>query len=87
MWYGCLYVVVEGWRAERINWPQVTEILRDTTKLDRLRECRHAVLHYSATYLDPRVEALMQEEGFVAWVHQLYDAVSAFFLDRQPAAA
>jgi hypothetical protein len=80
LWYATLYVVVEGWRAERISHAPVTELLRQATMLERLQQCRNAVLHYSPTYLDPRVALLLEEEGFVAWVHSLYDQIGAWFL-------
>ncbi|HEV2334362.1 MAG TPA: hypothetical protein VGS13_02580, partial [Stellaceae bacterium] len=31
LWYGCLFVVVEGWRKERIRDEAVTAFLRDST--------------------------------------------------------
>ncbi len=80
LWYGCLFVVVEGWVAEGLDDPQVSAVLADRDKLDLLRRCRNAVFHYSATYLDPRVRVLTDEQGFVEWVHSLYDQMSAYFL-------
>lgn len=80
LWYACLHVVVEGWRTERINYAPVTALLRDGSKADVLQGCRNAVFHFSPSYVDPRVETLFREPDFVAWVHDLHDAMSAFFL-------
>ena len=80
LWYGCLYVVVEGWRTERIDHAPVTSMLGDDAMLGVLRRCRNAVFHYSPTYTDPRVQALMNADGFVPWVHSLYDEISIYFL-------
>jgi hypothetical protein len=84
LWYGGLYVVLEGWRAERINFPPVTAILRDGDRVALLRGCRNAVFHYGPDYIEPRVEALFRDETFVEWVHALHDSISAFFLGTAP---
>lgn len=81
LWYGCLWVVVEGWRKEQINWPPVTALLRDT-KTDLLRDVRNAVFHYEPAYLSSRVEAFIKDNQTVAWVHGLHNAMSKFFLEE-----
>jgi hypothetical protein len=80
LWYACLVPVLEGWKTEKIQEAAVTAFIRQKRKVKLLRQCRNAVFHYSAHYLDERTEELMTEEGMVEWVHGLHKAISAFFL-------
>ena len=80
LWYACLFVVVEGWRREKIRDHAVTALLRDTKKVKLLEGCRNAVFHYESSYTDPRQEKLFRDPGFVEWVSALHDAISNFFL-------
>jgi len=84
LWYGCLFVVVEGYVAEGLADLRVDAALADEAKVALLRRCRNATFHYSEAYIDPRVEAVLAEAGFVAWVRELHDALSAFFLSEEP---
>jgi hypothetical protein len=80
LWYGCLFVVVEGWRRERMRDDAVTALLRDSAKLALLGGYRNAVFHYGPDYIDPRQEKLFADPDFVEWVAELHDAMSDFFL-------
>lgn len=84
LWYGCLFVVVEGYAEEKLTDPNVDVLVGDTAKLDLLRRCRNATFHYANQYLDPRVEAVLVEPGFVAWVRELHESLGAFFLSDDP---
>jgi hypothetical protein len=85
LWYACLFVVVEGWRKERIRDQAVTDFLRDTKKRALLEGYRHAVFHYGPSYIDSRKEKLYQDSDFVEWVWGLHDAISDFFLRQDEA--
>jgi len=80
LWYACLFVVVEGYRKEKIHDQGVTNLLRDAKKLALLREFRNSVLHYSPDYTDARQLKLFEEADFVEWVNALHDAISDFLL-------
>jgi hypothetical protein len=80
LWYGCLYVVIEGWRKERIADPAITALLRDEKRVKLLAGLRNATFHYHPEYVPPRAEQLYLEGGFVDWVDALHDAMSNFFL-------
>jgi uncharacterized protein DUF4279 len=80
LWYGCLFVVVEGWRKKKIRDEAVTAFLRDRAKVALLEGYRNAVFHYGSNYIDPRQEKLFKDEAFVDWVSGLHDAISNFFL-------
>jgi hypothetical protein len=68
LWYACLYVVVEGFRKERIHDEAVAGLLRNSKKLALLRGHRNAVLHYSPDYTDPRELKLFQALLNFEWV-------------------
>lgn len=80
LWYGCLFVVIEGWRQERINDATVTALLRDETKRQLLEGYRNAVFHYHPDYVDSRRAAVFRSTEFVEWVSALHDAISSYFL-------
>ncbi len=82
LWYACLYVVVEGWRKEKVNDPTVTALLRDDDMIRLLAGFRNAVFHYDPNYNDARREAVLVSNEFVAWIHSLHEALSEFFLHR-----
>ena len=84
LWYGCLYVVIEGWRAERIDDPATTELLRDEKRVKLLAGNRNATFHYHRDYTDSRTAALYADRGFVQWINALHDAMSDFFLRKVP---
>ena len=86
LWYSSLYVAIEGWRHEKMRDATVTKLLKDTQKLDRLREARNAMYHYDPEYLSPRFVALIQEPGIVAWVHEVHNAIGAALMARLQAA-
>jgi hypothetical protein len=79
-WYGCLYVVIEGWRQESITDAATDTLLLNKKKVNLLRESRNATFHYHPKYIEPRVDAVYSDEEFVQWVHALHDAMSDFFL-------
>ena len=65
LWYACLFVVVEGWRREKIDDPAVTDLLRDRKKASLLGDYRNAVFHYDQSYISPRQEKLFETDNFV----------------------
>jgi hypothetical protein len=84
LWYRCLYVVIEGWRKERIDDPATTDLLRDGKRVNLLAGHRNATFHYHPEYVESRAEALYTDPGFVHWVDALHDAISDFFLRETP---
>jgi hypothetical protein len=80
LWYACLFVVVEGWRKEKIRDRAVTILLRDAKKVALLEGYRNAVFPYGSNYIDPRQDKLFRDPQLVKWVWELHDAISNFFL-------
>jgi hypothetical protein len=79
LWYGCLYVVAEGWRRLGLSDPTVDALL-DREKLGLLKGVRDDVFHYQPEYQSSKTLRMMQAKGFVEWVHAFHDAFSAYFL-------
>jgi hypothetical protein len=84
LWYGCLFVVVEGWHKEKINDHAVTALLRDVQNRKLLEDYRNAVFHYHPNYVDSRRDAVFRSAEFVEWVNALHDAISSYFLGTEP---
>lgn len=79
MWYGSLYVVVEGWSSLNLSDPLIEELLSfpHTRSLRRYRNC---IFHYQPTYYDERVIEFMREDT-PAWVHRLHAEFGRYFLN------
>jgi hypothetical protein len=80
LWYACLFVVIEGWRKERIRDQSVTHLLRQRKKVELLEGCRNAVFHYDSIYTGPRQEKLFKDSDFVDWVTRLHNAIGDYLL-------
>lgn len=81
VWYGLLFVVVEGWGKLRLRDQEITPLLRSRNR-DLLRECRASVFHYSPQYFDDRfVKLIMDGTGVAAWTKTLHWAMSRYLLD------
>jgi hypothetical protein len=80
LWYGTIYVVLEGWRVEKLTDSTVAKYTSDTVKCELLRQGRNAIFHYNSDYIDKRILSIMQDPDFVEWAHGLHDAIGAFFL-------
>ena len=80
LWYACLFVVIEGWRKERIHDDSVTDLLRQKKMVELLEGCRNAVFHYDPIYTSERQEKLFKDGVFVEWVTRLHNAIGDFLL-------
>jgi len=81
LWYGCLYVVIEGWQELGLTDPGVDALL-DLEKTARLKRFRNGVFHFQANYWDERFVAFMQQDAASAqWARELNSAFGRFFLD------
>lgn len=70
LWYGALYVVVEGWQELGMSDPEVDQLLQSpNTKL--LRDVRNSVFHFQKHWLDKRLGKFVSTKDSVPWVRQL----------------
>lgn len=82
LWYGLLYVVVEGWESLKLNDAVIDELLK-SSNTDLLKRYRNATFHYpkKRQYHDDRFEKFFKEQTTVEWVRKLNSEFSRYFLD------
>jgi hypothetical protein len=79
MFYGTLYVVVEGWRDLGLSDPEVDELL-NSSNVGLLKRYRHGCFHFQRDYWDDRFMGLLREgEATAAWIQSLHGALDRFF--------
>lgn len=86
LWYASLFVLIEGWRSERMRDQAVAKLLRDQRKLRLLEKARNALYHYDREYLNPNLMAVINEPSFHAWANQAQDAMMLALQDEMMAA-
>lgn len=81
LWYGLLYVVIEGWKSLKLSDAAIDKLLK-SPNADLLKRYRNAVFHYpkKQKYHDERFENFFQEKTTVQWVRQLNSEFSRYFL-------
>lgn len=80
LWYGLLYVVIEGWEELKLDNQEINELLKsDNTNL--LKRYRNGVFHFQADYNNERFVNFFKEPKTVAWAHKLNEEFSQFFLN------
>ena len=81
LWYGLLYVVIEGWKMLKLNDSVINSLLK-SPNTDLLKKYRNAVFHFPKThkYLDQRFENFYKEKATVDWVRKLNFEFGRYFL-------
>jgi hypothetical protein len=80
LWYGELYVVIEGWNKLNLTDKTVDKLLEESEMVKLLKRYRHGTFHYQSSYFDSRFINLMSEDKTVKWVRKLNSAFGAYFL-------
>jgi hypothetical protein len=82
LWYGCLYVVVEGWGELGLSHGSVDPLLGDDSLVALLKRFRNGAFHYQRTYWDDRFLKFVSEgERSAQWARELNSAFGRFFLE------
>jgi hypothetical protein len=83
LWYGMLYVVIEGWYDLGLNDSKVDELLK-SKNVNLLKRYRNGVFHFQKRkYYDRRFMDLIQNgEEVVVWVQNLNKEIGRFFLEQ-----
>ena len=82
LWYGQLYVLIEGWRELGLSDPTIDTLLR-SPNVELLKRFRNGALHFQKEYFDERFLGFMRDgQNSAQWANELHQAFSAFFLDR-----
>lgn len=74
LWYGSLYVVVEGWLEIGMSDPEVDQLLK-SPNTDLLRGVRNSVFHFQKHWLDDRLAKFFASNDSVVWVRTLTKAL------------
>lgn len=80
LWYGSLWVVVEGWRTLKLSDSAVDRLIA-SDYVDLLKKYRNGMFHYQKQYYDKRFTEFMRYPDTPEWVHDVHSAFSRYFLD------
>lgn len=72
LWYGCLYVVIEGWKNFGFSDSLVDSILEEKEKVNLLGGVRNDIFHPQKSYLPSRSLKMLRSQAFVQWVRQVH---------------
>ncbi len=78
LWYGLLYVVVEGMEELKIKDTRISRLLKSSNK-DLLRRFRNGVFHYQQNYHDARFEDFLQRKSSDKWIRKLHFEIGRYF--------
>jgi hypothetical protein len=82
LWYGQLYVVIEGYRKLKLSDPAIDASLA-SPNVALLKRYRNGVFHFQKNYFDDHFISFMRDAKDPAhWVSELNRAFGAFFLNR-----
>lgn len=79
LWYGCLYVVVEGWKDTNSSYPPIDELLQSHF-IDELKGFRHDTFHYQNDYTPSRFIRFISQNGSAKWVRALHEEFGRYLL-------
>lgn len=79
LWYGLLYVVIEGWNDLKLSDDTISGLVVDK-KTDLLKGYRHATFHYQKDYYEKRVENFFLDKTTVNWVRDLHSEFNNWFI-------
>lgn len=80
LWYGLLYVVIEGWEELKLHDSKIDPLLSSNNK-HLLKGVRHSVFHYQKEYNEKRFNKFCKESTTVEWVRTLNQELGRWFLD------
>jgi hypothetical protein len=83
VFYGLMYVVVEGNQQLGFQDPAVDGLLSQSQFVDSLRRFRNATFHFHDDPI-PKMMEFLDESGSEDWGRDLYRAVKAFFENQLP---
>lgn len=82
IWYGLLFVVIEGWQELELSDNKLTNLINEAEKVDLLRRYRNGTFHYQKNYEDDRFEKFFQEPTTVNWIRSLNQEFGRWFLEN-----
>lgn len=79
LWYGCLYVVAEGWADLKLADKKI-DVLLQSNFLSDLKGFRHDVFHFQKKYYATRSVKFMSTSGAAKWVRDLNREFGRYFI-------
>lgn len=61
VWYGLIYVVIEGWGELKLSDSKLDNLLKKAEKVRLLKRYRNGTFHYQKNYADERFEKFFQK--------------------------
>ena len=81
VWYGCLFVVIEGWFSLQFKDKKIDELLQsENTKL--LKGVRHDTFHFQKNYYPQRLLNFLEDKSSAIWVKELNKEFGRYFLNE-----
>lgn len=84
VWYALLYVVVEGYKALKVEFEPVDTLLAQEDFVNLLRLFRNGTFHYQEDPLTEKVVGFLHKADSENWVRELNKQFQAFFLQALP---
>jgi len=80
LWYGLLYVVIEGWRELKLHDEKIDLLISDKNT-ELLRKYRNGAFHFNKIDNNTRFQKFFEEQSTVQWTRGLNKEFSRWFLD------
>ncbi len=81
LWYGMLYVVIEGWIDLKLENFKINKQLEDPI-LNELKRFRNGIFHFQNNYFDKRFIDFISNKNSVKWIRETHDEFSKWFLQK-----
>ncbi len=81
LWYGMLYVVIEGWIDLKLENFRINKQLEDPI-LNELKRFRNGIFHFQNNYFDKRFIDFISNKNSVKWIRETHDEFSKWFLQK-----
>ncbi|MCK5588863.1 MAG: hypothetical protein KAI16_00950 [Candidatus Pacebacteria bacterium] len=81
LWYGMLYVVVEGWQQLKLTDEKINKLLK-SNNIKLLKRYRNGTFHFQKNYNDDRFKDFFNEPTTVEWSRSLNKHLGRWFLEN-----
>lgn len=84
VFYGLLYVVVEGYQALSPRYEMLDDLLSEGNYVSQLKRFRNATFHYQEDPFDKRLTNFLNEKDSAVWIKRVHLAFEDFFRSSLP---
>jgi hypothetical protein len=81
-WSASLYVVIEGWRDQKLSDPIINALLQRETYVETLRRLRNGTFHYQPSLRSPKMIEFFKSDDSYLWITALHDEFLRYFRER-----